>query len=224
MCEAPFLPPSTLRRRPAPASAGFPSLPSFVDIDVDGQRQRQLGFLPSLPLSTLLSTASASVPIVLHLYIPPSSCHAPGVATGLILGHVLRVYQLCSHQHDRDEELKKFHDRLTTRGYPSSTILPLLHKAEENARRHIQSRSDETTTPPLPTTRQNQNQIFFHIPYHTANPPSSTIQHLWRQHVAHPLDQEPLHALTNTGGNWIPISKLTVAYSRSGNLGNLLSY
>lgn len=169
------------------------------------------------------TTKLYSKPIALHLYIPPSSCHAPGVATGLIFGHILRLYQLCSHQHDINNELKQFHDRLTARGYPSSSILPLFHKAEENARRHIQRHSDGATSPLPPTTRHNPHQIFFHIPYHPANPPSRVIQHLWHQHVATPLDKPPLHTLTNAEGYRIPISKLTVAYSRPSNIGNLLS-
>ena len=34
------------------------------------------------------TTKLNSKPSALHLYIPPSSCHAPGVATGLIFGHI----------------------------------------------------------------------------------------------------------------------------------------
>ena len=35
------------------------------------------------------STAIYAKPMALHLYIPPSSSHAPGIATGLITGHIL---------------------------------------------------------------------------------------------------------------------------------------
>ena len=42
------------------------------------------------------NTSIYSKPMSLHLYIPPNSCHAPGIATGLIQGHTLRVLQLFS--------------------------------------------------------------------------------------------------------------------------------
>ena len=35
-------------------------------------------------------------PLALYLYIPPHSCHAPGVHIGLIFGNVLRIFQLNS--------------------------------------------------------------------------------------------------------------------------------
>jgi hypothetical protein len=35
------------------------------------------------------STSIYAKPLSLHLYIPPSSSHAPGIATGLIFGHIL---------------------------------------------------------------------------------------------------------------------------------------
>ena len=35
------------------------------------------------------STTIYAKPMALHLYIPPSSLHAPGIATGLISGHIL---------------------------------------------------------------------------------------------------------------------------------------
>ncbi len=169
------------------------------------------------------STKLYSKPMSLHLYIPPSSCQAPGVATGLIFGHILRLYQLCSHQQDIDDELKQFYTRLTARGYSPSYFLPLFNRAEDNARRYIQ-RQNTMPTPPHPTTTpKNVEQVFFHIPYHPANPPSHVIQHLWRQHVTNPINKPPLNTLTNSAGYRVPIKKLTIAYSRSANLGNLLS-
>jgi hypothetical protein len=42
-----------------------------------------------------ISTSIYSKPLSLHLYIPPHSCHAPGIAKALIFGHTLRVLRLC---------------------------------------------------------------------------------------------------------------------------------
>jgi len=65
--------------------------------------------------------------------------------------------------------------------------------------------------------KSNTDALFFHLPFHPSNPPSSHIQSLWRD------DAKKLTNLTNYTGHKIPISKLIVAYSRPPNLGNLLS-
>ena len=43
-----------------------------------------------------IQTSLYTIPLVLHLYIPPHSCHPPGVLTGTVFGNILRIYQLCS--------------------------------------------------------------------------------------------------------------------------------
>ena len=56
-------------------------------------------------------------PLALHLYIPPHSCHAPGVSISTVMGKVLRIIQLCTHKQDVDEKLKTFFGQLLDRGY-----------------------------------------------------------------------------------------------------------
>jgi hypothetical protein len=41
-------------------------------------------------------TSLYTKPMALHLYLPPHSCHAPGVLSGLTFGNILRIHQLCS--------------------------------------------------------------------------------------------------------------------------------
>jgi hypothetical protein len=41
-------------------------------------------------------TALRTKPLNRHLYIPPSSCHSPGVFKGLLFGHIQRISILCS--------------------------------------------------------------------------------------------------------------------------------
>jgi hypothetical protein len=62
-------------------------------------------------------TSLYAKPLALYQYIPPSSCHPPGVLTGLVLGQVLRIFQLCSRDQDINNELRLFHKRLINRGY-----------------------------------------------------------------------------------------------------------
>ena len=168
------------------------------------------------------STTIYSKPMSLHLYIPPSSCHAPGIATSLIYGHTLRVYRLCSKYSDINKELKLFYERLIARGHSPNTILPLLAKAEEKARDRV---TYEKTTNMIEKTndKSNSDMLFLHLPFHPSNPSSSHIQKNWREIIAMPEGATTLAALKNYTGHTIPISKLTVAYSRPPNLGNLLS-
>ena len=50
--------------------------------------------------------------LALHLYLPPHSSHPPGVVKvkGLVMGEVLRIFQLCTHDKDIDDNLSKFLD------------------------------------------------------------------------------------------------------------------
>ncbi|EJK63428.1 hypothetical protein THAOC_15909 [Thalassiosira oceanica] len=64
-------------------------------------------------------------PLALHLYLPPHSCHPPGVIKGLVMGEVLRIFQLCSHDSDIDDNLSKFFKRLLDRGYQAESLCPL---------------------------------------------------------------------------------------------------
>ncbi len=47
-------------------------------------------------------------PLALYQYIPPNSCHPPGVLTGLIFGQILWIYQLCSHSKDVNKEFSPY--------------------------------------------------------------------------------------------------------------------
>ena len=168
------------------------------------------------------STSINAKPLALHLYIPPISCHAPGVYTGLIQGHFHRIYSLCSRQEDITSEIHLFYQRLLDRGYSLDQLIPLFLTAEEKA---INRRTHHLQTPP-PSTQCNDatNDIFLHLQYHPDSPSSRTIQDLWRQHVWTPPNKTPFSALKNRQGHMIPVRKLTIAYSRAQNLGNILSY
>jgi hypothetical protein len=51
-------------------------------------------------------------PMALHLYIPPHSCHAPGILSGIGFGNVLHIHRLCSCATNIVQELKLFFHRL----------------------------------------------------------------------------------------------------------------
>jgi len=108
------------------------------------------------------STTIYSKPMSLHLYIPPFSCHAPGIATSLVYGHTLRVYRICSKNGYINKELNLFYKQLIVRGYSPDTILPLLARAEENARDRV---ANEKTVDVNEKTqdKSDNDMLFFHL-------------------------------------------------------------
>ena len=188
-----------------------------------------------------LYTSLYAKPLALHLYIPPSSCHTPGIATGLIFGHFYRVFLLCSHEHDIEREIYLFCNRLLDRGYSLQNLIPIFLNAEQKARQHrerykqqlLQCNPHNTPRNIITSTSANQTPIrsvtdkglgiFFHLQYHPNNPPASEIQQIWRRNILTPPNATPLYNLRNRDGFQVDIRKLTVAYSRAPNLGNLLS-
>lgn len=169
-------------------------------------------------------TSLYAKPLALHLYIPPSSCHAPGLTRGLITGQLYRIYKLCSHKHDIEQEISSFFNRLLERGYSLEHLIPLFLNAEQKVKDRITCESENRLQNVPQDIRHTTDQsAFFHLTYHPNNPPAREIQTLWRTHVQSPPSKPSLTQLTNRDGAYIPIKQLTVAYSRAPNLGNLLS-
>jgi hypothetical protein len=81
--------------------------------------------------------------MALYQYIPPSSCHPPGVLTGLIFRQILRIYQLCSLSSDIDKELSLFYQHLLNNRYKPINLLPLLKKGINNAITYLSLTPDQ---------------------------------------------------------------------------------
>ena len=157
----------------------------------------------------------------LYLYISPFSAHPPGVLSGLVIGNVLRIYHLCSEPDQRKSYYQMFYQRLRARGYLPSHLNDLFQRAFSLAQ-----------SKPMPSTRNKQrernrtqainnsfnvnksedNTAILHIPYHPKSPSSSQIQKLFREQF---MEQDKTVA---------GLAKLTIAYSRPRNLGEMLSY
>lgn len=80
----------------------------------------------------LIVTSLYAKPMALYQFIPPSSCHPPGMLTGLVYGQVLRIFQLCSSERVANKELRLFYKRLINRGYHCDGLLPLFEKGAKN--------------------------------------------------------------------------------------------
>jgi hypothetical protein len=171
-----------------------------------------------------ITTSLYAKPMALHLYLPPHSCHAPGVFSGLVFGNVLCIHQLCSDAQDVVKELKLLLHCLLDQGYQLIQLTPLFQKAMDNTKAYLRCTSLDHLQTRSKKEAANRQRVFLHLPYHPANPSSKAIQKLWARRVAMPPGQLPLNQLTNEQGYSIPIEQLTIAWHRSPNLSSLLSY
>ncbi len=160
-------------------------------------------------------TSLFAKPMALHLYIPPHSCHAPGVLSGMILCNVLRIHQLCSHATNIISELKLFFHHLLDQGYQSSQLMPLFQQATDNTKNYLRCTALDHFRAKSRKDIAYCCRVFLHLPYHPANPSSKSIQKLWCDMVATPNGQTPLHCLTNRQGYNVPIEQLTITWHPS---------
>ena len=162
--------------------------------------------------------------MALYLYIPPHSAHPPGVLTGLIMGQVFRIFNLCSNVKDMQRHILNFHDRLCRRGYSHKDLLPLFEKAAKNAEAFKNKSEEEKEREKIQKEEAAKKRIFLHLKYHPNDPKSSTIQRLFKNCIMHPPGQKPFNEIENDDGHQIPLERLTVCYSTHPNLGALFSY
>ena len=174
----------------------------------------------------IITTSLYAKPNALHLFIPPHSCHAPGVITGHIFGQILRIYLLCTLEKVQEDELRLFFGRLLDRGYDSNFITPLFEKAIANATLYITRGAAYRRQLKAKEQDASRSCVFYHTLYHPAHPSSSQIQQLWREKVFCPRGKQQLKHISSRNGHKIPINRLIVANhrDRAHNLGNLLSY
>jgi hypothetical protein len=139
----------------------------------------------------------------LYLYLPPHSCHPSGVLKGLITGLLVRITRLTSNQELHIPLFRTVFHRLLRRGYTKEHIFPLFLKA-------IQRVYDQSSLLP---TKVDEKLIFLHLPYHTDDVPSTTIQRLFKETLKAPNSCLPYAP---------PYDRLIIAYHRQKNLTNLL--
>ena len=173
--------------------------------------------------SKIITTIYAK-PLALYQYIPPNSCHPPGVLTGLIFGQILRIYQLCSRSKDIDKELSLFHMRLLQRGYATNKLMPFFEKGINNTLLYLFQTQEQRDAVKKAKVGKSDKIIFLHIPYHPQNPSSGFVQNIWRNLVLSPLGKENLNQLTNWEGHHVPIKRFIVTFHRNPNLANSNSY
>ena len=164
-----------------------------------------------------IDTTLYEKPNNLHLYIPPNSCHPPGLLTGMIHGIVHRVHTLCTSDEDKTTRLQSFYKHLRARDYNKKSLLPHFNKAIKKVK---------TYAGPIEKDKNAlDGAVFFHIPYHPNDMPLREIQYLWHRYVVNPdpPHTRPLWDMKNWKGKKCGLRRLIVAYHRPPNLGNILS-
>ena len=68
-----------------------------------------------------------------------------------------------------------------------------------------------------------KGKVFFHVTYHPKSPPARQIQQAFKEYVLR-LPIDPLFNELWTNGQDIPLDAMVIAFHRSHNLENLLSY
>ena len=158
----------------------------------------------------------------LHLYLPPSSAHPPGVLKGLVHGMIYRIIRLTSDDNKQQEFIKAFYRRLLYRGYSHETVLPLFTESIEKVRNKEKNKTNNL----LVDDNITENPIILHVPYHPLLPPSQKIQKIFRETLFDNRWSDPtatpLPEFTNNGSK-LGINRMIVAYHRDKNVGNLLA-
>ena len=166
-----------------------------------------------------IHTSLYEKPHNLHLYIPPKSCHPPGLLPGMVHGNIFRIFTLCTDAKDRTTRTREFLNQLQRRGWNLQILRPLFKKAITNAINYKGPKSYKRKK------LQSDRSVLFHLRYHPKNPPSHELQRMWNRYVCKPpVPIKPLWHIRNYRFKKIEVDRMIISYSRPLNIGNLLSY
>ena len=141
----------------------------------------------------------------LHLYIPATSAHPPGLLKSLVCGQLLRFWKQNSLTSDYIKFTKAFFEHLVNRGYDRETLKEHFSKAAER----LDSKREKTKS-----NEQDQNSIFFHLQHHPHQIPKRALRDCFDAHCAKTFKV----AKKPEGIYPLNINRLIVAYSRAPNL------
>jgi hypothetical protein len=136
----------------------------------------------------------------------------------MVFGMVNRLYTLVSDEAIIKTSIIASFRHLQRRGYQPRDLHPLFQSAIKR------SKENALHPPPAKDPADLQKVQFFHIEYHQMNLPARTIQSAWRNTIANPPNKIPISEIIGHHGIVCGINRLIVAYHRTPNLSNLLSY
>ena len=148
----------------------------------------------------------------LYLYLPPHTCHPPGILSGTIAGMILRILQLTSDRNDCHVLFCNFFWHLCLHGYSPQTLRPLF--------------SQHTACAAQSSTCINQPiypQLFFHLPFHSLNPLSFRIQCAFMEHILKPTGKPKLPSIKNSMAQPFSVLRMIIANHCLQNIGNYVA-
>lgn len=152
-------------------------------------------------------------PSNLYTYLPPLSCHSPGVTYGTIYRIIKRAHDLISSSVDICSYICQCFQQFIRQGYNFDRTLYLFKKALHCHKLNL----SKPLTPSDP-----HFTIFQHIQFHPDDPPYKLFQKLFFEHILKPTGEHHITCLKNFEGGYIPINKLIVAYHNPKKLRHLL--
>ncbi|MCP4745959.1 MAG: hypothetical protein GY874_07435 [Desulfobacteraceae bacterium] len=156
----------------------------------------------------------------LYLYIPPHSCHPPGVLKGLIYGAILRVKSLCTSENDYIPAIQRTFDRLLVRGYEREAILPIFLQAIKS----IMSNTSMDRTA-AKSNDENPKPIRLHLPFNKADPSSRWLRSQFELTMLAPPNNKPIKNITANHRFPGPVDfeRITTCYHKQKSLRNILA-
>ena len=156
----------------------------------------------------------------LHLYIPPHSCHSPGVVKGVIFGSVYRALALNTDPKDRMPFIIKTFHRLQQRGHKPEMLKKIFVQAissifgPNNRQQKTAEQLDQEKMP-----------LYLQLPFNPSDPHRKTFQKSFRDNILQPNNKRPLSAIKtkNTPNGPVDFDRLQICYRKQKNLGNILS-
>lgn len=158
----------------------------------------------------------------LHLYIPPHSCHSPGVLKGFIFGSIHRAKNLFTNPQDMYPFLKDTFYRLRHRGHSSSSLLPLFSEG-------MSSILDSPNVPGSLCNAQppDKKPLYLQLPYNPADPSRKAFHKAFHNNILQPSNEPHLRDIPTLNekdpdGN-VDFDRLQICYTKNNNLGSILS-
>jgi hypothetical protein len=161
----------------------------------------------SLNPSGTFETSTFQKPMNLYLYRPPTSAQPDSILYGLVYGTLHRYFWQNTHRSQFEHFTRLFFHRLRARGHTAASLGPLFMKAGANVEKS--ARPVPYNGPPKSHSHP-EDRFFLHLPFHPKDPPRSAIQAIFTDTLELALTEHD-----------IGLERMTIAYSRAPNLGDL---
>ena len=163
----------------------------------------------------------------LYLYIPRMSAHPNSVFDSFITGQIRRFWLQNTYSHDLEHILGLFFERLVKRGYPRQELRKrfdtVKHQFSINPPKIPKPPKQPNTHAQPQNTTDTDNQLFLHTRYHPDSIPNKLIHETFSNTFQNQYtddDTTQTHA-TSTLKKPFQRPKLTIAYSKAPNIGDL---